>query len=180
MTQTEIKRTAAIDISEMVPMLADEAREVLGYSRDEEDAPQISEVRKALAECEIEILDWRDVARYQMQERHRVELARLEDELRRDERNRWPVSVSWTGTKIEKYRGFIPDHVLLKAIQLKKRLPEAEMYVEHLEETKDPFLYVKEPGKNSWDDKKLYFEVWGEEAFEHPEVTEKGSPQKRR
>jgi len=172
MLQTEIRREKLHTIlDEELPSVCDEARELLGYA-----APDIAKEIKpnpladTLARLEIEVLNWRDVIAYQLerrQEREREELAVM---LVADQmpglwgRHR----TDWSETEINKYRGIVPAHVLQKAIEIKRALPEVEIFVEHLSETPDPFLVAKMTGEDgySWNAHVYYIDVWDEPKFE--------------
>lgn len=66
----------------------------------------------------------------------------------------------WTNTEIKNYQQPIPEFVLRKALQIKEKVPDAQFFVEHLEEKYDPFLKVKHGNLD------LYIEVWNEPKFE--------------
>ena len=66
----------------------------------------------------------------------------------------------WVKTRIEHYDEPVPEFALQTAILLKKKLPEAEFYIEHLAYTPDPFLMVQ-LGKSDL----VYIEVWDESNF---------------
>lgn len=74
----------------------------------------------------------------------------------------------WAHHDIAKYDRPIPEHILLKAIQIKEALPVAYIYVEQLEETEDskvrptpdPFLVVWHGTEN------YYIDVWDERDYE--------------
>ncbi len=169
MEQTEIKRIALkrVEVPSTLPSLKEEALEVLGYNPDSQvEREKGSPVEEALRELEIEILDWKDVKRYQLEQRQKKEWDVLATELAQDSPAHWPSTVEWRRTEIEKYKGWIPDHVLLKAIQIRRRLPGVELFVEHLEETRDPFLVIEEKGANSWDRSYFWVEVWNEPGYE--------------
>lgn len=77
---------------------------------------------------------------------------------------------TWLSTEISRYTGEIPLHVLSKALQVKKAVPDATLWIEYLAQSKetyeaprvlhDPFLRV-ERAKESY-----YIEVWDESEFE--------------
>ena len=67
----------------------------------------------------------------------------------------------WLTELLSKYQQPIPESVLAKAIVIKKKLPEAEFWVEFIGEAKhDPFLVVKCGGCE------YYIDVWKEPKFE--------------
>lgn len=66
----------------------------------------------------------------------------------------------WTNTEIKHYQQPIPEFVLNKALQIKEKVPNAQFFIEHLEEKYDPFLKVKHGNLD------LYIEVWDEPKFE--------------
>ncbi len=163
MTQTEIRRIAPAE--EELPSVRQEAEEVLGYTRPKPEETTQDLLQRALAELDITILDWRDVMTYQLEKRQEAEREQLKQAVIQEERPHWWSSVGWRQTELEKYKGWVPDHVLLKAIQIKRRLPEVEFAVEALEQSRDPFLVAK-IRKGSYDWQEYYVEVWNEPEFE--------------
>jgi hypothetical protein len=78
------------------------------------------------------------------------------------------VGPGWDKIEIDKYREPIPEFVINKAIQIKRRLPEVRIFVEHLSEHPDPFLVVatKHPEYQYVYKEEFYVEVWEEPKFE--------------
>lgn len=166
MTQTEIRREIAAVVPECLPDLAKEAEEVLGYQRqvvaaDDPSAP----TRQMLARLEIETLNQTDVLRYQLQMKQEAERAALEQALVRSTRPELP-RIEWAETPIGQYREWIPEHVLLKAIQIKREMPDAELVVSHLVDSPDPFLVLLAPAQYRWQRERIWIEVWSEPEFE--------------
>jgi hypothetical protein len=64
----------------------------------------------------------------------------------------------WERVGLAEYQEAVPLYVLRKAIDIKKRVPDAEFYIE--QRAKDPFLIVKHGGEEH------YIEVWREPMFE--------------
>lgn len=172
MLQTEIRRVKlglAVEdgMNDLNANVQQEAAELLGYRKKENverAAPSV--IQAALAKLEIDVLDWRDVRKYQMERKHETETQVLAKEIAADDPPRWETTVAWNEQEIAEYKGVIPDYVLSKAVQIKRELPEVRLVVEYLSESQDPFLFVTEAG-NRWDHKpKFYIEVWDEPKFE--------------
>jgi hypothetical protein len=114
-----------------------EAKRVLGYSALEADV----RLKNALSELEIEVLNLHQVHAYQ-------------------EKIKSESHAPWKWTAIDKYTLPIPEFVLNKAIQIKKRLPDASLEIVHQGPAMDPFLWVGLNGEG------YYVEVWDEPEFE--------------
>lgn len=76
----------------------------------------------------------------------------------------------WDRVALSHYDGAIPDHVLQKAIEIKKAIPNAYFEIDYLESTReiverdpDPFLRVCD--SSHW----YYVEQWDEKDFERIE-----------
>lgn len=166
MLMTEIKRLKLPPLQTLnIPTLAEEALETLGYSV-EEGRTTTNPLYDKLRDLGIEILDWRDVERYKLERRHEAELHVLEQELAQSSIPRYRTTVSWNTTEISKYKGHIPENVLLTAINIKKAIPGVYLFVQELTETSDPFLYVS-MSKDGWnEDNRYYVEVWNEPKFQ--------------
>lgn len=150
--------------------LVRDAQDILGYSCIEAsknasvtDDPLSSSLRK----LQIETLNPYDVKFYQMERRHEVEREWLDRQRSNDpdrlaglNRYQWP---EWIETEISHYSEPIPFHVLDKAVQIRRELPECKIFIEHLTEHPDPFLLVK---SGKYDEKVAYIEVWEEPRFE--------------
>jgi hypothetical protein len=66
----------------------------------------------------------------------------------------------WHSIEIRAYHKAVPEHVLLKAMQIKCEAPQTQIWVQELQEHPDPFLLV------SMGSEKYYVEVWDEPKFE--------------
>lgn len=64
----------------------------------------------------------------------------------------------WERAPLAQYQEEVPLYVLQKALGIKKRVPDAEFYIE--QRAKDPFLIVKCGGEEH------YIELWREPMFE--------------
>lgn len=133
-----------IEIGEAVKELGREAEEVLGYAR------LSSQIKKAkgrkplldvLRKLDIELLDHVAVDKYKAS---KMQLGR------------------WLSHEISDVELPVPEHVLSKAVQIKKEMPAVKFYVESLQLDPDPFLYAEYNGE------RYYIEVWDEPEFEHP------------
>lgn len=153
-TQAEGSFTLSFDKSSV--SLGRKAKELLGYSvltdtAEETEAP----IAKALRDLGIDVLNADDVRHYRLQH--------FRDMPRRPR-------PSWECTEISRYPDPIPEFVLNKAVQIKKALPTCELVIEHLTETKDPFLIVQTrmPYKYppTQPTERYYVEVWDEPKFE--------------
>ncbi len=191
MLMTEIKRERfdAETVDNRAPLLAlaESARAVLGYDvlakKVEKSAAtavsEESELRAVLAALEIDILNERDVVRYQkerlierttelMQEWMEKTAKRSFEECREYSFDQFG-GPCWRMETIKEYRQPIPEFVLAKAVQIKERMPECEIYIEHLEDHPDPFLIVgSSKAQYSWKKPAEYYyvEAWAEPKFE--------------
>jgi hypothetical protein len=172
MNVSEIRRTHAAPVIIPEPTIMEEAKEVLGYGRERTitKPERVSTLAAKLADLDIDTLNQSDVVRYQ------CEMAAekfLEPEFHRELASggtyyRWHLTV-WDRTEISQYHEPIPEFVLNKAIQIKRAIPEVELFVEYLEMRSDPFLLAKlGQGKkgSDWDADWEYIEVWAEPKFE--------------
>jgi hypothetical protein len=171
MNQSEIKRETitVLEWSEPCVSLAAEAQEVLGYSRlreEQKTKDTYTELQLALSELGIEALNAADVKKYQTE---------LLKERTAEKFQQWlldPGSMflgpGWEKTEIGKYHQPIPEFVINKAIQIKRRLPDILIFVEHLSDHPDPFLVVatKHPDYQYVHKEEIYVEVWEEPKFE--------------
>jgi len=159
--------------SELCPNLADDALGILGYNvlKETGNSAGLTKLQQVLAEHEIEVLCAKSVDIYKAEQWERKQRELFDEHLRsgkehwlKAESSRywssWATTASWEEVKINEYKEAIPLHVLNKAVQIKKALPDAEIIIEHLTETPDPFLVVKHEGK------KVYVDVWEEPRFE--------------
>ena len=155
MTITEIKRislTPQGEVSDMDAQLRLEAEEVLGWKSPEGEKKILDPLRKALVDCGIEILNWKDVLQYKLERKHEAETEEVKRMLVENEYPRWMSLPDWHKTELEHYGGYIPSHVVLKMVQLKRALPEVQFTVEALMNSPDPFLIAWHGGKNDWDE----------------------------
>ena len=146
--------------------LAIEVEDLLGYTPLREHIKAPGRLQRALARLQIEVLDESSVDAYKAQM-----------VLHYDTHNKM-AQPTWRLTALADYALKIPLFVLSKAVQLKRELPEARFYVDHL--AVDPFLIVC-AGPNGDDpqdhvvnvktrdldaDTQAYIEVWSEPRFE--------------
>jgi hypothetical protein len=184
MLMTEIKRSAlalpTAHTDEVLSLAAD-AEVILGYSllRNSLDAPaDTPRLAQVLAELGIEVLNKADVLDY-MRERLCDRTLELLDEWQKSNPaalGSWGYGAnfsgpSWEATPIDKYREAIPEFVVNKAVQIKRALPEAEIFIRHLTEDKDPFLEVTLGKATDYDadrngSERYFVEVWEEPKFE--------------
>ena len=171
MKLTEICRetTSVIDFTEPMSTLAQEAEEVLGYSRlkQEKDDPAVTGMKAKLAALQIETLKASDVEQYkseQLIERTKEKLAKWITE----GATGTFYGPSWNRVDISKYNEPIPEFVLNKAIQIKREIPGVVIQIDSLEDYPDPFLVVsvKHPRYSNLTEDDTYVEVWAEPKFE--------------
>lgn len=161
--------------------LAADAEIVLGYNVLQNSLtapPEIPRLAAALAELGIEILNKSDVVIY-MQERLVDRTLEIYDEWQKAKPE--PLSVwgygqsfsgpSWEATPIAKYREAVPEFVVNKAVQIKRAVPECEIFIRHLTEDKDPFLEItlgkaSEYNSDRNGSERYFVEVWEEPKFE--------------
>lgn len=166
MTTTDIKRVALQpvgEVSDMDEQLSQEAIEVLGWKQPDAEEHPVNPLRKALAECGIEILDWRDVLQYKMEKRQEAERRAVAGAQASDRPPRWFSTPDWSSSELQHHRGAIPQHVVSKMVQLKRALPEVTYKIDALMSSPDPFL-IACFGKSAWDSDYVeeYIEVWDE------------------
>lgn len=168
MTHTEIRRAPLSKPTEPCALsltLADEAAALLGYRASASPNGKPSLLLEALATLDIQPLNGRDVLRYQVEQRHAIEREALEREIIADAPSRWNLQQTWQQLPIEKWTRGVPEHILLRAIQIKRALPGCELLVEYL--AADPFLIVTlQTGQHSWEKETVYVDVWDEPTFE--------------
>jgi hypothetical protein len=189
MLMTEIRKETVgeqpTSVGPALELLAESAKAVLGYDvlakKMESVAivPETTCLRMTLQSLGIEILVERDVARYQKERliEQTTELMRkwMEDvakhsmeEFRRGGMNQFS-GPDWRMVKISEYRQPVPEHILAKAVEVKEKMPECEIYIEHLSDHPDPFLVVgAAAAKYSWykPDEHYYLAAWAEPKFE--------------
>jgi len=166
-----------LDLSEGTPLrtLADEARELLGYSvlADKAEAPtqqkDVPELRLILDSLEIVPYTKESVVEYKDRRKDEVNRVALADFLKSENpHNESYYCHDWRMTKIEEYKLPIPEFVLNKALQVKKAMPNVSIYIEHL--TVDPFLVVQtdDKGRNGqwYYTERYWIECWDEPKFE--------------
>jgi hypothetical protein len=184
MLMTEIKRsvlTLPVESTDDVATLAGDAEAILGYSVLRESLTEPTETPRlaaALASLGIEILNKQDVLNY-MRERLCDRTLELLDEWQKG--NPAPVSSwgsgeyfmgpSWAPTPIAKYKDKIPEFVVNKAVQIKRALPDVQIFIRHLTEDKDPFLEVTLGKADEYNSERngserYFIEVWEEPKFE--------------
>jgi hypothetical protein len=181
MLMTEIRKQSlgVVDtVNDGILALAAKASDILGYSvlQEKTGKPiiELTELQLALKELDIDILVPVDVLAYQKDRQIEQTKANLEawlkefaiaDKLARYVRFDGPA---WTVDKIAEYKEPIPEFVLAKAVQIKERFPECELFVESLSDHPDPFLVVAIPHEKPYypDKERYYVEVWAEPKFE--------------
>lgn len=154
-----------LDLNDPRQKLATDAEALLGYTPLREELRTPGRLKRALAQLEMEILDWKSVTAYKKQMAAHYETAG---------KMREPT---WRLTKLKEYKYPVPEFVLQKAVEIKKLLPEAEFYVEQL--AVDPFLIVSLAPLNDFvsidfslkrigmdPETSAYVEVWSEPKFE--------------
>ena len=142
--------------------LAIEAETLLGYTPLREHVKVTGLLRRVLAKLEIEPLDEASVNAYKAQMvRHYDTHGKMQ-------------MPTWRLKKLSDFALPVPEFVLRKAVDIKKELPQAEFYVDHL--AVDPFLIVSleaipdgvfnVPSRNLDPETQAYIEVWDEPKFE--------------
>jgi hypothetical protein len=170
-TEIPCSRLSVSSIGELAKTVQDEARELLGYNAREavERAPEPKPLAEALTRLEIEVLDKPSVIRYQGEravEFVRKKSAEITPESRYGTSTGWYLGYIWECEPLEKHKDAIPEHILLRAIEIKKTCPGVQFFVEFLNENPDPFLIaVISENKSSWDEF-YYIGVWEEATFE--------------
>ena len=168
MQMTDIPRIKLVAHAETLGAdMLDECAALLGYRRPDGNTVT-GTLRRALTELDIDILDGRSVEKYMME---KLVAANLAEQQAHHADPNWNSSLesgfhfllshTWNGVPMEAYRGVIPDYVIRKAVQIKKRVPEAEFIIHHL--AKDPFLAVRVK-MSDYRYEAYYVEVW-DEAF---------------
>lgn len=182
MQMTEIRKQSLSkvqNISDSIISLAKQAEDILGYSVLQKHTgvvttSELTPLQTALKDLEIDVMLPGDVLTYQKE--RQIEQTNLNlvewlktylalDKLGRHERFDGPA---WVEEKIKEYHQPVPEFVLAKAVQIKQRIPECEIYVESLSDHPDPFLIVAIPdGRAYYPVKERYYvEVWAEPKFE--------------
>lgn len=160
-----LKRVAveadAVDLTDEDRKLAVEAETWLGYQPLRKALHVAGLLRRVLAKLEIEVLDQESVDAYkaQMVEHYRSS-------------NKLPMP-TWRLVPLAQYTQEVPKFALRKAVDIKRELPEARLYVDQL--AIDPFLIVSmtelpDPPHNCKrgldPETAAYVEVWSEPKFE--------------
>lgn len=152
----------AIDLETEDRKLALEAEALFGYRKLREDLKAPGVLRRVLDELEIPVFDQDSVNAYKAQ---MVEHYRTTDKL---------PDPTWRLTPLGDYGAGVPKFALRKAVQIKRQLPESEIYVDHLAD--DPFLvvtltplhdFMTNVASRGLDrETQAYIEVWDEPDFE--------------
>lgn len=154
------------EIKTLSQVVRETAADVLGYQvTDTRPVPTELPLRRAIAECGIEVLDPIAVVRYQAE---MVAAKMITNGPQLQRASTWgSATPTWGRNELQSYRGIVPDFALERAIQIKKIFPSVEFWVEELSETRDPFLiaWVKESGY-SWAGEAYYIACWEEARFE--------------
>ena len=161
--------------------VAEKAKELLGYDvlakvmEKKPIAVELTELQMVLKSLEIQPLNAADVLAYQKERLIEQTTANLKEwmkEIAEADALKWWRQFSgpaWRIAKIETYKQPIPEFVIAKAVEIKERLPECQIYIESLESHPDPFLIVG-IGATEYDQDKpkehYYIEVWDEPKFE--------------
>jgi hypothetical protein len=178
---TEIRKQSLGVIEQVNDGIADLARqaeEILGYgvlSRNfVTTAIELTTLQTALKELDIDVMVPGDVQHYQKERQIEQTKANFEVWLKdfmssgtAGRYNRFD-GPAWVEEKIAEYKQPIPEFVLAKAVQIKQRVPDCEIYVEYLSDHPDPFLIIAIPeGRPYYPAKERYHvEVWAEPKFE--------------
>ena len=142
--------------------LAVQAEDLLGYATLRVAVQAPGALRRALAALEIQVLDQAAVDAYKEQMvRHYASHQKMYDP-------------TWRLTSLRSYKQPVPEHVLAKAVEVKRALPQAEFYVDQL--AVDPFLIVtlgplrdsmvNTPSRTLDAETAAYIEVWDEPKFD--------------
>jgi hypothetical protein len=164
--RVKMEQEIQIPTDELSQSTLSSAKELLGYSPNIENLAKSNEIHIVLAELGIEILNWRQVLLYQADAYHQARLEELQKATKLPSSRSWHWK-DWQQTKLADWKQPIPLHVIEKANQIKKRLPNVEFFVESLSENPDPFLVAKlvDP-QASWRANEYFIEVWEEPKFE--------------
>ena len=180
MLMTEIRTVTMGDTPETkgaIASLAESAKSILGYDvlakhvGTKTEVAEGSDLRLALSELEIDILNPADVLRYQKErlvEETTIKMQEWLKSISRQNRTSQFAGPGWGFQKISEYRQPVPEFVLAKAVQIKERVPDCEIYIESLSDHPDPFMFVGPKSQYPWckPDELYYVEVWEEPKFE--------------
>ena len=152
----------AIDLEDEDRKLAIEAEAMLGYRMLREKLQIPGLLRRTLDRLEIQVLDQKSVDAYKAQMVAHYETT-----------NKMAMP-TWRLTALKDYKQEIPKFALRKAAQIKRELPEAEIYIDQL--AMDPFLIVSfkpiydsminQTTRGLEPETQAYIEVWNEPDFE--------------
>lgn len=155
------------DLDDMGKQFAMEVESLLGYTNLRKKVNAPSQLRCLMAKLQIEVLNPEQVLAYKEQAKGHMKTAKKMSD------------PTWTVTPLSDYHQEIPHFVLSKALEIKKELPAAQFFVDHLQE--DPFLIVTTAKTTDYGvigrhgklgerakkgDDTLYLEVWNEKSFE--------------
>lgn len=155
---------------ELQATVREQAKALLGYAPGASSDPTEGHdaLYMTLQSLEMEILDWHDVMAYQAQEIGKAVDRLVKRELQSDEYSErilsWPPR--WAEFEISKFTEHVPNHILQKAVEIKRSLPECEIRVQRLDQSCDPFLVaVVKVGQYNVE-KRYFIDVWDEPGFE--------------
>lgn len=166
------KVTTEADLAFIPSLDRQKVMKSLGYDMDArepkkpEDGNKSFILAKALQELDIQYLDFTSVMKYQNDKINEAHNKLFEEFIESRAVPKYRDTIAWKRVEIsDKYdKVYIPDHVLLKALEIKEKCPQVRFHVEYLERTPDPFL-VAEVG-SEWDPSERYYvEVWDEPMF---------------
>lgn len=183
MEMTEIRKQSLgvlEQVNDTIIELATRAQEILGYNALQKHtgaintAIELTPLQQTLRDLDIEIMLPGDVIAYKKERQVEQTKINLENWLKIFAATENPARYdcyngpAWTQEKISEYRQPVPQFVLAKAVQIKERLPECEVWIESLSDHPDPFLAVGIPGTQTYSSPKEYYyvEVWAEPVFE--------------
>ncbi len=174
MKLTDICRESipVIEFNEPLSTLANEAKEVLGYSvlkEEEGKEDQRPTLLRKLAALQIEILRTVDVQKYQREILIEHTHAKLQEWIANTSTSQTQFwGPGWRKEEIGAYKLPVPEFVLNKAIQIKREIPDARIFIESLQDFPDPFLVIatKHPQYECLNEEEYYVEVWEEPKFE--------------
>jgi hypothetical protein len=183
MLMSEIKKTV-VDVPATdgyTTDLAQQAEELLGYTAlktavASDKATDTKILGRVLRSLDMEVLNVADVKAYQLQELRDLTKKMFDKWMATNEEvETWHRfnGPCWMTHKIEEYKQPIPSFVLNKAVQIKKALPDCEIFIHQLEASPDPFMVVRltaekqyDWGKHKETVEEYWVEVWDEPRFE--------------
>ena len=152
-------------IQELTEGTANEAKSMLGYvPKKEARPPEALLLASTLNRLGIEVLNKKQVRSYVIEKAIENSKAIIEEELSMENRFRLDCFVGYAvqKAKISDYTRQIPEHILSRAIEIKRELPDAEFHVLSIERDPDPFLIVELGDFREW----FFVGVWAEPRFE--------------